>query len=64
MGRTGRDDVADFLVEMQAAINELPYDDMTPEDAVVILTPLRTVTFRRRVNSGHLQPRPCLRLVR
>ena len=66
MGRKGRDDVADFLAEMQEAINELPLDDMTPDDAVFILTALRTVTFRRRVNSrdlGRLASPPHLRVV-
>lgn len=62
MGRGGRDDVADFLAEMQEAINELPYNAMTPDDAAYILTALRTVTFRR-TSAGYLQPRPRLRLV-
>lgn len=63
MGHTGRDDVADFLVEMQAAIDELPLDDMTPEDAVYILTALRTVTFKR-VTAAGLRSTPRLRLIR
>ena len=56
MGR-GRDHVADFLAEMQVAINELPYDAMTPADAVHVLTALREVAARH-------SPRPPLRLLR
>lgn len=54
--------MADFLAEMQEAIDELPYGDMTPDDAVFILTALRTVTFRR-TNARDLQRRTRLRLV-
>ena len=40
-------DRGSLIAEMREAAEELPVDDLTPEDAFEVLTVLRTVTRRR-----------------
>lgn len=40
-------DWGSLIAEMREAAEELPVDDLTPEDAFEVLTVLRTVTRRR-----------------
>lgn len=42
-----RQDWGSLIAEMREAAEELPVDDLTPEDAFEVLTVLRTVTRRR-----------------